>query len=77
MFIFFKNALAADCSAFFFELPDDSTKLKFLIFTATLKFGSSPSDRLSDIPIKQVNGGYYYESQFTLGDGRVVHDYLK
>ena len=70
------------------KLPDEVNQLTLTTLTnvvvrevhkgpATLKFGSSPSDRLSDIPIKQVNGGYYYESQFTLGDGRVVHDYLK
>ncbi len=44
---------------------------------ATLEFGSSPSDRLSNIPILEIKGGFFYESQFTLGDGKVVHDYLK
>ncbi|MGR8921157.1 MAG: acetoacetate decarboxylase family protein [Gammaproteobacteria bacterium] len=43
---------------------------------ATLDFGSSPADRLSAIPINEVTGGYYLESQFTLGDGSVLHDYL-
>ncbi len=42
----------------------------------TLNFGDSPADRLCDIPIKNVVGGFYFESQFTLGDGEVVHDYL-
>ena len=42
----------------------------------TLSFGNSPADRLCEIPIKQVTGGFYFESQFTLGDGDVVHDYL-
>ena len=42
----------------------------------TLNFGASPADRLCEIPIKQVTGGFYFESQFTLGDGEVVHDYL-
>ncbi len=43
---------------------------------ATLAFGSSPADRLEEIPINQVNGGFYFEYQFTLGDGEVAHDYL-
>ena len=43
---------------------------------ATLAFGSSPADRLEVIPIDQVTGGFYFEYQFTLGDGEVVHDYL-
>ena len=42
----------------------------------TLKFGESPADRLCEIPVKNVLGGFYFESQFTLGDGEVVHDYL-
>jgi len=28
------------------------------------------------IPIMKVTGGFYFENQFTLGDGEVVHDYL-
>ena len=44
---------------------------------ATLEFGSSPSDRLAELPILEVKGGFFYESQFTLGDGKVVHNYLK
>ncbi len=43
---------------------------------ATLAFGSSPADRLEVIPIDQVTGGFYFEYRFTLGDGKVVHDYL-
>jgi acetoacetate decarboxylase len=43
---------------------------------ATLTFGSSPADRLEVIPIEEVIGGFYFENQFTLGDGEVVHDYL-
>jgi acetoacetate decarboxylase len=43
---------------------------------ATLAFGSSPADRLELIPIREVTGGFYFENQFTLGDGEVVHDYL-
>lgn len=42
----------------------------------TLNFGESPADRLNEIPIKKMCGGYYFESQFTLGDGEVVHNYL-
>jgi acetoacetate decarboxylase len=44
--------------------------------TATVAFGSSPADRLETIPIRGVNGGFYFRNQFTLGDGEVVHDYL-
>jgi len=43
---------------------------------ATLKFGASPADRVAEIPIKKVLGGYYYRTDFTLGDGKVAHDYL-
>ena len=43
---------------------------------ATLAFGSSPADRLEVIPVNEVTGGFYFEYQFTLNDGRVVHDYL-
>ncbi len=43
---------------------------------ATLSFGSSPADRLEVIPINEVTGGFYFEYQFTLNDGEVVHDYL-
>jgi acetoacetate decarboxylase len=43
---------------------------------ATLSFGSSPADRLEEIPIKEVTGGFYFDYQFTLNDGEVVHDYL-
>ena len=43
---------------------------------ATLAFGSSPADRLESIPIKEVTGGFYFENQFTLNDGEVVHDFL-
>jgi acetoacetate decarboxylase len=43
---------------------------------ATVAFGSSPADRLEVIPINEVTGGFYFEYQFTLGDGEVVHDYL-
>ena len=43
---------------------------------ATLSFGASPADRLDQIPIKKVIGGYYYRTDFTLGDGEVIHDYM-
>jgi acetoacetate decarboxylase len=43
---------------------------------ATLAFGSSPADRLETIPVEEVTGGFYFEYQFTLGDGEVIHDYL-
>jgi acetoacetate decarboxylase len=43
---------------------------------ATLAFGSSPADRLEEIPINEVTGGFYFEYRFTLGDGEVIHDFL-
>jgi len=43
---------------------------------ATVSFGSSPADRLEEIPILEVTGGFYFDYQFTLNDGKVVHDYL-
>lgn len=43
---------------------------------ATLAFGSSPADRLETIPVNEVTAGFYFEYQFTLNDGEVVHDYL-
>jgi len=43
---------------------------------ATLRFGSSPADRLEEIPVEEVIGGFYFDYRFTLEDGKVVHDYL-
>ena len=43
---------------------------------ATLRFGLSPADSMQDIPVKNVGGGYFYSTDFTLGDGEVIHDYL-
>ena len=43
---------------------------------ATLRFGQSPADRLHDITVREVVGGYYYHTDFTLNDGAVIHDYL-
>lgn len=43
---------------------------------ATLSFTDSPADRLSQVPIKKVLGGFYYQTDFTLGDGEVAHNYL-
>lgn len=44
--------------------------------SASLSFAASPADRLAEIPIKKMIGGYYYRTDFTLGDGEVAHDYL-
>jgi acetoacetate decarboxylase len=44
---------------------------------ATLEFGRSPADRYTDIPVVEVDEGFYYGSDFTLEDGEVIHDYLK
>jgi len=43
---------------------------------ATLQFGASPADRIADIPVVEVTGGYYFRIDFTLGDGAIIHDYL-
>lgn len=43
---------------------------------ATLKFNPSPADRLHEIPIKSIVGGFYFDSSFTLHDGEIVHDFL-
>jgi len=43
---------------------------------ATLNFGASPADRIAEIPIKKVVGGFYYRTDFTLEDGEVIHNYL-
>ena len=44
---------------------------------ATLVFGESPSDRLADIWIKSIKGGYFFESSCTLEHSQVLHDYLR
>lgn len=44
---------------------------------ATLSFGASPVDRFDQFPVREIIDAYYYNSDFTLGDGKVVHDYLK
>ena len=41
-----------------------------------LTFAPSPADHLAEIPIKQVTGGFFFESAFDLEDGEVLHDYL-
>lgn len=43
----------------------------------TLEFGVSPADPFHRIPIKEVLGGLYVNSDFTLTYGDVIHDYLK
>jgi len=43
---------------------------------ATLRCGASPADRCQEIPINNVGGGYFYVSNFALGDGKVLHNYL-
>lgn len=44
---------------------------------ATLEFGKSPVDAFAAIPIMNVLGGFYYQAQFSLGDGEILLDYLK
>lgn len=44
---------------------------------ATVEFMPSPVDRFCEIPVREVLGGYYYNADFTLGHGEVLHDYLK
>ena len=43
----------------------------------TLAFGESPVDRFSQFPVLEVVDALYYNADFVLGDGTVVHDYLK
>ncbi|MGH8598084.1 MAG: acetoacetate decarboxylase family protein, partial [Gammaproteobacteria bacterium] len=44
---------------------------------ATLEFSASPVDRFAEFPVRRIVDAFYYNSDFTLGDGEVVHDYLK
>ncbi len=44
---------------------------------ATLEFGTSPADPFHRVPIKEVMGGRYTSSDFTLTYGEVIHDYLR
>jgi acetoacetate decarboxylase len=44
---------------------------------ATLEFGVSPADPFHRIPIREVLGGVYVNSDFTLDYGEVIHDYLR
>lgn len=43
---------------------------------ATLRFGDSPADPFTRIPIRKMLGGYYFRSDLTLEDGAVLHNYL-
>ncbi len=43
---------------------------------ATLGFGASPADRFDRIPVVEVLGGCWYNADFTLGHGQILHDYL-
>ncbi len=43
---------------------------------ATLRFGSTSSDPLGEIPILEMLKGAYFTGGFVLDYGRVVHDYL-
>jgi acetoacetate decarboxylase len=42
----------------------------------TLEFFPSPADRFHTIPVREVLDAYYYNSDFTLPGGEVIHDYL-
>jgi acetoacetate decarboxylase len=42
-----------------------------------LRFGLSPADRLHEIPVREIVGGFYFHTDFTLEDGIVIHDYLR
>ncbi len=44
---------------------------------ATLEFGVSPADPFHRILIREVLGGVYVNSDFTLDYGEVIHDYLR
>lgn len=54
----------------------DAAVREVYLGAATLNFGDSPADRLATIPIKKTLGGFYYRTDFTLGDGEVAHNYL-
>ena len=43
---------------------------------ATVQFHPSPADPFHTIPVREVAGGWYYNADFDLGYGTVVHDYL-
>lgn len=42
---------------------------------AMLELGASPADPFNAIPVREVGEGFYYNADFTLGDGVVIHDY--
>jgi hypothetical protein len=44
---------------------------------ATVDFGNSPADPLRSIPVLGVEAVYYLDFRFTLGWGRILHDYLR
>ena len=44
--------------------------------TGTLSFGSTPLDPLGSIPVLEILGASWYEYDFTLDYGEVIHDYL-
>jgi len=44
---------------------------------ATLALTPSPADQLARVPVREVTGGWFYASTFTLPDGVVAHDYLE
>jgi acetoacetate decarboxylase len=56
-------------------LMDSETK-ELYTGSATLRFDSSASDPLGDIPIVEILGGRYTMDNFTLGFGDVIYDYL-
>lgn len=43
---------------------------------ASLSFGTSPADRVAEIAVKKVIGGFYYRTDFTLGDGEMLHNFI-
>lgn len=43
---------------------------------ANLSFGTSPADGIAKIAVRKVIGGFYYNTDFTLGGGRVLHNYI-
>lgn len=44
---------------------------------ATITFGASPADRFNVFPVREVVDAFYFNADFTLGDGDVVYDYLR
>ncbi|HCU88522.1 MAG TPA: hypothetical protein DGR97_01170 [Gammaproteobacteria bacterium] len=43
---------------------------------ANVRFSTSPADEVAEIAVRKVIGGFYYHTDFTLGGGRILHNYI-